>query len=125
MSSASSTLVHVLALQPVTEKLAQSNFPLWRALVVSALMGAQLTEFLDDDVVALGATLITDDKKTKVHNLEFAAFVAKQQQVLNFLFSSLSKEMLQLVASCSTPHEVWENLVTMSSSQSLARVINT
>jgi hypothetical protein len=33
--------------------------------------------------------------------------------------------MLELVAACPTPHEVWENLVTMSSSQSRGRVINT
>jgi hypothetical protein len=109
----------------VTEKLTRSNFLLWRALVVSALKGAQLSEFLNGDVVAPATTLIANDKKTKVPNPEFAVFVAKQQQVMNFLFSSLSREMLELVASCSTPHEVLENLVTMSSSQSRARVINT
>jgi hypothetical protein len=96
--------------------LTRSNFPLWRALVVFALKGAQLSEFHNGDVVAPAVTLIADDKKTKVPNPEFAIFVTKQQQVLNFPFSSLSKEMLELVASCSTPHEVWENLVTMSSS---------
>jgi hypothetical protein len=69
MASASSTPVHVPALQPVTEKLTRSNFPLWRA---------QLSEFLDDDVVAHAATLIADDKKTKVPNPEFVVFVAKQ-----------------------------------------------
>jgi hypothetical protein len=53
----------------VTEKLTRSNFPLWRA---------QLSEFLDDDVVAPAATLIADDKKTKVPNPEFVVFVAKQ-----------------------------------------------
>jgi hypothetical protein len=80
MASASSTLVHVPALQPVTEKLTRSNFPLWRALVVSALKGGQLAEFLDDDVVAPAVTLITDDKKTKVPNPEFAAFIANNNR---------------------------------------------
>jgi hypothetical protein len=79
MASTSSTPIHVPALQPMTEKLTRSNFPLWRALVVSALKGAQLSEFLDDDVVAPAATLIADDKKTKVPNSEFTVFVAKQQ----------------------------------------------
>jgi hypothetical protein len=46
---------------------------------VSALKGAQLAEFLDDDVVAPATTLIIDDKKTKVPNPEFVAFVTKQQ----------------------------------------------
>jgi hypothetical protein len=49
----------------------------------------------------------------------------QQEQVLNFLLSSLSKEMFKLVAVCPTPHEMWENLVTMSSSQPRVRVINT
>jgi hypothetical protein len=56
---------------------------------------------------------------------EFTTYVAKQQQVLNFLLSSLSKEMLEYVAVYATPEEVWENLVTMASSQSRAHVINT
>jgi hypothetical protein len=39
-------------------------------------------------------------------NPEFTIYIAKQQHVLNFLFSSLSKEMLELVAAYSTPEEV-------------------
>jgi hypothetical protein len=79
-------------------------------------------------------TLIADDKKTKVPNLKFAIYVTKQHQVLNFLLSLLSKDMLEYVAAYTTPQEVWGNttpqevwgnLVSMASSQSRARVINT
>jgi hypothetical protein len=70
-------------------------------------------------------TLIADDKKTKVPNLKFAIYVTKQHQVLNFLLSLLSKDMLEYVAAYTTPQEVWGNLVSMASSQSQARVINT
>jgi hypothetical protein len=34
----------------------------------------------------------------KMSNPEFAIFITKQQQMLNFLLSSLSKEMLEYVA---------------------------
>jgi hypothetical protein len=51
-------------------------------------------------------------------NPEFAIYVAKQQHVLYFLFSSLSKDMLELVAAYSTLEEVWENMMIMASSQS-------
>jgi hypothetical protein len=51
----------------------------------------------------------------KMANPEFAIFITKQQQVLNFLLSSLSKEMIGYVAAYSTPEEVWENLITMAS----------
>jgi hypothetical protein len=49
---------------------------------------------------------VVDDKKTEMHNPEFAIYVAKQQQVFNFLSSSLSKEMLELVTAFSTIEEV-------------------
>jgi hypothetical protein len=47
MASASYTSsMAVPTLQPVTEKLTRSNFPVWKALVTSALKGAYLSEFL-------------------------------------------------------------------------------
>jgi hypothetical protein len=51
MTSTNSTLTRVPTLQPVAEKLTQSNFPIGRALVVSALKGAQLSDFLEGKVV--------------------------------------------------------------------------
>jgi hypothetical protein len=63
-----------------------------------ALKGAQLSEFLEGKAVVLEQTLVSDDKKMKMSNPEFAIFIAKQQQMLNFLLSSLSKEMLEYVA---------------------------
>jgi hypothetical protein len=55
--------------------------------------------------------LASDDKKVKMPNPKSTIFIAEQQQVLNFLLSSLSKEMLEHVAVYSTPEEVWENLM--------------
>jgi hypothetical protein len=52
MASSSSTLVQALPLQPISEKLTRSNFPIWKALVFSALMGAQLSEFLNEKIQA-------------------------------------------------------------------------
>jgi hypothetical protein len=57
----------------------------------------QLYEFLEGKAEAPVETLASDDKK-KMPNPEFAVFVAKQQHVLNFLLSSLSKEMLEYVS---------------------------
>jgi hypothetical protein len=81
----------------------------WKAPVIFALKGAQLTEFLEDKTEVLAQTLSTNDKKMKVPNPKFSTYIGKQQHVLNFLVSSLSKE----------------NVITMASSQSRARVINT
>jgi hypothetical protein len=65
-------------LQPITEKLTRSNFPIWKALVTSALKGAQLSEFLYDKIEVPIKTLIVDNKKTKVPNPELVIYIAKQ-----------------------------------------------
>jgi hypothetical protein len=106
MASSSLGLMSVPTLQPITKKLTHLNFLIWKALVLSALKGAQLFDFLEGKIKAPDCTLVVDDKKTEMHNPEFAIYVAKQQQVFNFLSSSLSKEMLELVTTFSTIEEV-------------------
>jgi hypothetical protein len=125
MASASFNSMAVPPLQPITEKLTRSNLPVWKVLVTSALKGTHLSEFLYGKMELLAETILSDDKKMKVHNPELAIYVAKQQQVLNFLLTSLSKDMLEYVATYTTPHEVWNTLIAMATSQSRARVINT
>jgi hypothetical protein len=113
-------------MHPVVEKLTRSNFSIWKALVLTTLRGAQLADFLDDKIEAPAKYLSgANDKKMETHNPEFVVYIAKQNLVLNFLLSSLSREMLEYVASYATPQEVWKNLLAMTSSQSWAYVINT
>jgi hypothetical protein len=112
MSSSTLTPAAIPALQSFTEKLTRSNFPVRKALVMSALKGAQLSEFIEGKAEAPVETLASDDKK-KTSNPEFVIFVAKQLQVLSLLLSSLSKEILEYVAAYPTPEEVWENLVAI------------
>jgi hypothetical protein len=108
----------------VTEKLTRANFTIWKALVLSTLKVAQLSKFLEDDEPPV-QTQISDNKKTKMPNLEFTIHVSKQQQVLSVMLSSLSKDLLEYVAAYTTPKEVWANLVSMAKSQSCMCVINT
>jgi hypothetical protein len=76
-------------------------------LVLTALRGTQLIDFLDDEIKALVEHLSgADDKKTKTPNPEFIVYVTKQNLVLNFLLSSLSTEMLEYAMSYTTPQEV-------------------
>jgi hypothetical protein len=71
---------------------------------MSALRGAQLSGFREGEVkVEVPAkTLSTDDKKVKTPSPKFAIYIAKQQQVLNSLLSSLSKEMIDYVVAYTT-----------------------
>lgn len=93
---------------PTNEKLNRTNFLLWKAQVVSALKGAQLGHLLNSTEQPLPA-LITPagtkedgSKKDPEPNPDYASWVAKDQTVLNYLLSNMSKEILGHVNSCVT-----------------------
>jgi hypothetical protein len=70
------------------------NFPVWKALIMSALQGAQLYQFLDGNIEFPEKKFTLEDKKTKILNPYYVRVAAKEQQVLNYLLSSLSHEIL-------------------------------
>jgi uncharacterized membrane protein YgcG len=113
--------------QVITEKLTNTNFPLWRAQVLPILRGAQLQGYLDGTGTPPHAELEAKDgeKVKKVPNLDHAAWKAMEQQVLGFLMTSLSREVMAQVATLETPQEVYGELVRMYASASRARTVNT
>jgi hypothetical protein len=118
--SSSLTMAVAPSLQPVSKKLTRENFLVWKALVSSALRGAQLHEFLNDGVEFPSKELTLEDKKTTIPNPEYVRMVAKEQQVLHYLLSSLSQEILQQAATYTTLAEVWEFILSSFASQSHA-----
>jgi hypothetical protein len=101
--------------QVITEKLTKTNFPLWRAQVLPILRGAQLQGYLDGtdtppgELEAKGGEKAKDGEKVKkVPNPDHAAWKAMEQQVLGFLMTSLSREVMAQVATLETPQRgVW------------------
>ena len=96
-SSVASDVQSIATFLPVSEKLNRANYQLWKAQVLSALKGAQLAKYLDPAVKPPAEVLTPkeDDKKEPpVPNPDYATWVAKDQTVLNFLLSNLSKEIL-------------------------------
>jgi hypothetical protein len=68
--------------------------------------------------------LVVEDKKTTFANPEYARMAAREHQVLNYLLSSLSHEMLLQATAYDTPEEVWAYIMSSFESQSHACVIN-
>jgi hypothetical protein len=122
--SSSSSVVPAVPLQPISEKLTWANFPVWKALVMSALRGAQLHQFLDGKVEFPLKALTLEHKKTKNLNPDYVRMVAKEKQVLNYLMSSLSHGILLQAVAFSTPTVVWGYITSMFECQSRACVIN-
>ena len=107
----------------VTEKLGRDNFPLWKAQVMPPLRSNQLTSFLDRTAKMPSKTISVEvenkeGEKTQeiVPNPAYITWVSQDQQVLGFLNSSLSREVLMQVASLDTAADVWDALTAMHSS---------
>ena len=127
-SSSSSGLAAAPSLgYPVTEKLAINNHTIWKAQILSALKGAQVFHFLSSATPIPPKTVAKSSEKPdeQVSNPDFEAWVAKDQQILNYLLSSLSRDILAQVVALPTAAAIWESIEGMFASQSRARVINT
>jgi hypothetical protein len=64
-------------------------------------------------------------KADPVPNPEYEKWIAKDQHVLSYLFSSLSKEVFSQVSSATTVAELWVVIQGLHASQSCARVMAT
>jgi hypothetical protein len=96
-SSSSSTSTNPLLAQPVIEKLTKLNHALWHAQVRAAICGARLLGFFTSDSKVPPSKIMqkdTNGKEVEVLNPEYEDWEATNQQVLSYLLSSLSKEIL-------------------------------
>ena len=110
---------------PVTEKLTRNNHTLWKAQVLSTLKGAQVAQFLSSATPIPPKTVAKTPEKPDDKIPDYDVWAAKDQQILNYLLSSLSRDILAQVAALPAVAAVWETIEGMFTSQSRARVINT
>jgi hypothetical protein len=74
-----------------------------------AVHGAQLAEFLDGTKKVPEKNIViekADKTRETVPNPEYAAWLIQDQQLLSYLNSTLSKEVLGQVTSCDTSAQV-------------------
>lgn len=103
---------------------------MWKAQVLSAIRGAQVEHFLDPATRPPEKFLAAkDDKKVDseppVVNPEFQKWVAKDQQVLSYLPTSISHKIGFQVTMMTTAAAAWAAIKALHASQSRARVIST
>jgi hypothetical protein len=101
-------------------QLTKENYLLWRAQVMQAIRPAELEGFLNGDEKSPAKTLITkDDKGNNVHqhNPAYSQWVARDQAVLGYLLSSLTRETLVAIATCTCAADAWSELSKLYSSQ--------
>ncbi|WVZ90565.1 hypothetical protein U9M48_036856 [Paspalum notatum var. saurae] len=130
MSTSSSTAAaNPLAGVQVQEKLTRQNHAVWAPQVLTAIRGARLEGHITGKTAAPDAEIESKPSKdgddaVKVPNPAYEEWFATDQQVLGFLYGSLSKEVMPQVATAKTAAQAWSTLQTMFASQVRARVIN-
>ncbi|XP_073360660.1 uncharacterized protein [Aegilops tauschii subsp. strangulata] len=128
MSSSSSSGASQTTLNgQVTEKLTRTNYVLWRTHVTPHLRGAGIFGYVDGttpEPAKLHVTKDKDGKESAEPNPLHPIWVREDQQVLGYLLSTLSKEVLIAVTKVTTAHALWTAVAGMVSSQFMSRVNN-
>jgi hypothetical protein len=102
----------------MSEKLTRNNFLMWHLQVMSALYDAPLARYIKLTCQPLEMYLTPvkkddgakgdDNKESPIPNPNYETWIAKDQQVLNYLLSSLSKEIFsQVTSSAETTATAW------------------
>jgi hypothetical protein len=102
MGSSSNSSVSSLAAAlgaPPAQLLTRDNALIWKALVVPALRGARVLKLVEGSDKAPAETIEvdTDGVKSEVDNPAYDVWIARDQQVLRYLLSCLSSDMLSHV----------------------------
>ena len=93
----------------VTGKLSRLNHATWKAQVFAAIRGARLQGHITGAMIAPATGIDGKDAEGKpatIPNPEYDEWYASDQQVLGFLLTSVSKEVLGQVAAKQTVAEV-------------------
>jgi hypothetical protein len=125
--ASSSTIAGALYANAINERLTKANHITWKAQVLAVLHGARLDGHVTSAVTEPSQEVDGKEKEKtiKLPNPAYQEWYATDQQVLRFLFSLLSKEILPQVATKQTASDAWKEIESMFSSQTRARTVNT
>lgn len=106
----------------ITEKLTKQNFAIWSAQMLAAIRGASLEGHIDGKTAVPVAEVDEKqgEKVVKVANPEYQKWFAADQQLLGYIFSSLSREILGQIADCRSALQAWRAIGSMFTSQTRA-----
>jgi hypothetical protein len=124
-SSSAPVISNLLYANTITERLTKLNHVTWRVQVLEVLCGARLEGHVTADIKAPPQEIDgkEKDQPIKLPNPAYAEWYAADQQVLRFLLSSLSKDILLQVATKDTTTSAWKEIGSMFSSQTRAHTV--
>jgi hypothetical protein len=124
MASSSTNIASPLYAGAISERLTKANHLTWKAQVLAVLRGAHLVGHISGAVKPLSQEIDGKEKDERVPNPAYEEWYASDQQVLGFLFSSISKEVLPQFATKETTVDAWKEIEGMFSLHTRARKVD-
>jgi hypothetical protein len=126
VSSSSTPAIPASLAIPVSEKLTHDNYQLWHAQVLPAIHAAQLEGFINGSEKSLEKILEVekDFKKMMVPNPDYTVWRVRDQHILTYLVTSLSREVLAGVASNTMAVDMWAVIFKTFASHSRSHILH-
>jgi hypothetical protein len=112
---------------PISEKLTKTNYRLWCAQIMPSIRAAQIEGLLlgTDPPPAKMISVKTGNITSEQPNPDYAAWLVRDQALLGYLFSSLTRDALMGVTTATTSAAAWSDLQEMYAPRTRARSVNT
>lgn len=97
--------------QPVTARLDDKNFLVWRQQVEAVIKGHRLHRFLVNPEIPMKFLTVDDCEKGKVSE-EFLRWEQQDQLLLSWLLQSLSESLAMKMIKCAHSYQLWDAIHT-------------
>ncbi|KAK6134026.1 hypothetical protein DH2020_032230 [Rehmannia glutinosa] len=110
--------------QLVSIKLDESNHPMWKQQILTAIRGYGLEHFIDGSSSAPAMSIQATDTSQKTVNPEFILWQRQDQLLAAWILSSLSESILIQMVGLYTSREIWHNLEVNFTGQSKEKLLH-
>jgi len=118
MATPSTTVHHFHT--PISLKLNDDNFLVWKQQVLATLRGLELTHFLDDSDVP--SEFLPTQNNSKLENPAYRPYQKQDQLLVAWLLASMSASLLTKMVGLDSSVEIWQRLLTHYTSHTRAMI---
>ena len=107
---------------PISSKLDNNSFLVWRKQVLTTLRGHKLQHFLTNYSVLPLKLLYQDDETQHRINPEFIDYEQQDQLIMSWILMSISDAILTRMVNCGTSAQIWKTFDLYLATQVRAKV---
>lgn len=108
--------------QPISVKLDDKNFLIWKQQVLFAIYGHELEKYIEGPDSWPQKFTSTENAQRGGVNAEYKSWKKQDQLLMSWLLSSMTEAMLIRVVGCDMAYQVWERVQEFFASQTRAKI---